>query len=136
MSISRRHALGVIGSALALPTLLRVGVSEAAAAAAITPLGVAFRVDGNQSGGQRRPRLAAFANGRFLATWTRDPPTGDEAGFRRVFGLNGAAVTPSPLAGIPARINSSVPICFPTGTSVVVGSYNPGNAGSRVEARA
>ena len=134
MSFTRRKALGLLGSAVAAPFIIRV--SEAHAAVRIVGIGNPVAVGARQAGGKLKPALAAFPreNDGFMATWlvVREGAT---SAFVRYFANDGEAISPivrmggaGPTDGEPAE--SVTPVPLPDGSALVAFSA-PGERAGR-----
>jgi hypothetical protein len=122
MSVTRRKALGLIGSALAAPAVLR---PRPARAATITPILSPLPVDPSLPGSTSNPVAAAFEDGRFVIAFNQND-AGIGRAFARWFDTDGAPLGPSvQVGGNHAFVTG--PVGFPDGRAIVVYGQDDGS---------
>jgi hypothetical protein len=130
MDVTRRWTLGLLGSALALPSLARFDDAQA-----VTPTfvkdGAAFRIEGNapQPGGQSTPSLTVWeSNGGFIASWLNYRSAADQRAFATFYSASGIQIFNSggemgnPSAAsltTGAHAASARPVSLPNGQSLI-----------------
>jgi hypothetical protein len=121
MQITRRQSLGLLGSALAAPYLLRG--DPAKAAVTFTKVGPILQLGSATPNAQERTRLAAFYDGSFLATWTNFGSGTNVTCRGQYFSRDGAALTGiidfGTEAGLEPPTAWSFPVSFPNGRAHV-----------------
>ena len=134
MSVTRRRTLGLIGSALCLPYILRT--DRAAAAVSIRRLGRRRRLGADQPGGNLNVAIDAFPSGGFVATWLNVRGTSRRKirAFAQRFGNDGAPTSAAiqmggagePTDGVSA--DSIYPVTFRDGSSLILFSADRNGA--------
>lgn len=132
MHISRRRAVGLIGSTVALPYLLTSRSS--AAAPRLRLLGQPIELGKNVPGGKRSPSLSVFPNGDFIAGFVNDASSGNTSVFIRYYTSAGHPLSGNirmgaatgPTDGSPAL--SVAPVANADGTTLILFSAEQNGA--------
>ena len=126
MMVTRRRTLLLMG-ALACPVRAAAG-SSGIAANVFVLAGAPFRLDGNQSGEQRAPRLAATSSGGFMALLQQEANSTIIA-YGRYY-TSAAAPLGAPLQIGGTGVGTGWPVAFTDGSGLFIydgPSANPSN---------
>lgn len=106
MNVSRRRALGLLGSALALPYVIRS--DEAFALPGLRRIGNPIRLGAGQPGGQLKVALSAFPDGDFIAAWVNFRSGFDVRAYIRYFNSDGGPLSPEIQMGGPTGLTDGI----------------------------
>jgi hypothetical protein len=123
MRITRRRAVGLIGSTVAFPYVLRT--DRAAAAVRLRRLGPPRQLGGALPGAKSSVALSAFPNGNFIAGFLNDRGSGDRRAYIQYFDSSASPLSgfiqmggaTGPTDGKPAL--SVAPVAKPDGSALI-----------------